>query len=194
MGERGGKRGESFNKRLMMDWMHGWSWTTSSCWHHTLGMEQLACWVPNARVARYTSTLQFLCKRYYCWLLELSRFGALRTVKASCSSGCWAEQSCPGAARCSEMLISGEQLSLQACWRRTRGWWQSTPRRPGSGERLVGRATGGSQLLKLSQLASPAGREAVGAAKDMTFLMLIRKGGSIHNSLIYVFMLHVSLI
>lgn len=137
-------------------------------------------------------TLQFLCKRYYCWLLELSRLE--RTVRAPCSSGCWAEQSCPGAARCSEVLISGEQLSRQACWQRTRGWWQSTPHRPGSGEILVGKATGGSQLLKLSQLASLAGRETVGAAKDMTFLMLIRKGGSIHNSLIYVFMLHVSLI
>ena len=150
--------------------------------------------VLSARCSCSSRTLQFLCKRYYCWRLEISRLGALRTVKASCGSGCWAEPSCPGAARCSEVLISGEQLSLQACWQRTQGWWQSTPRRPGSGERLVGRATGGSQLLKLSQLASPAGREAVGAAKDMTFLMLIRKGGSIHNSLIYVFMLHVSLI
>lgn len=137
-------------------------------------------------------TLQFLCKGYYYWLLELRGLGALRTVRAPCSSGCWAELS--RAARCSEVLISGEQLSRQACWQRTRGWWLSTPCHPGSEERLVGRATGGSQLLKLSQLASRPGRGAVGAAKDMTFLMLIRKGGSIHNSLIYVFMLHVSLI
>ena len=149
--------------------------------------------VLNAGCSCSSCTLQFLCKGYYYCLLELRGLGALRTVRAPCSSGCWAEQ-LSRAARCSEVLISGEQLSRQACWQRTRGWWPSTPCRPGSGERLVGRATGGSQLLKLSQLASQAGRGAVGAAKDVTFLMLIRKGGSIHNSLIYVFMLHVSLI
>lgn len=50
----------------------------------------------------------------------------------------------------------------------------------GFGKRLVVGAAGGSQLLKLSPWLH--GLRGSGAAKDMTFLMLIRKRGSVHSA------------